>query len=228
MLVTIPLRFSNAYLVKGQQPVLIDSGSPGDEARIIRALDAHRFSLRDLRLIIHTHAHMDHAGSTAALIQKAGIPALIHARDYDNLVAGKNGRILHRSFIGWLIKKFIVKEYDPVRADIIFQNKIDLSDFGIDGKLVHTPGHTPGSCSVLLSNGDALVGDLMMGGWIGGYIIPEQPGYHYFIDDVDALHRSMRKLLDMGAQRFFPGHGGPLERADVEKFLRKSFPIPTT
>jgi glyoxylase-like metal-dependent hydrolase (beta-lactamase superfamily II) len=137
MLVTIPLRFSNAYLVKGQQPVLIDSGSPGDEARIIRALDAHRFSLRDLRLIIHTHAHMDHAGSTAALIQKAGIPALIHARDYDNLVSGKNGEIIHHSFMGWLVKKFIVKEYDPVRPTS-FSKRDRSHDFGMM-VLVHTP-----------------------------------------------------------------------------------------
>jgi len=164
---------------------------------------------------------MDHAGSTAALIQKAGIPSLIHARDYEKLLQGSNGEIVHHSFIGGLIKKFIVRAYKPVRADIIFQNKIDLSDFGIEGKLVHTPGHTPGSCSLLLANGDVMVGDLLMGGWIGGYINPWLPGYHYFIDDREAIHRSLRKLLDMGAQKFYPGHGGPLLRGDVERFLEK-------
>lgn len=222
MVVRIPLRISNAYLVKGQQPVLIDTGSPGEEKKIIRALDEHRYSLRDLRLIIHTHAHVDHAGSTAALAALGGIPSLIHSRDYSNLLEGRNGRVKLHSFSGWLIRQFIMRNYPPAKADIIFEKKIDLSDFGIDAKLVHTPGHTPGSCSVVLNNGDAMVGDLIMGGLLGGYLNPELPTYHYFIDDRQLVHRSIKKLLDMGVERFFPGHGGPLGRKAVERFLLKN------
>ena len=107
MIVRIPLRLSNAYLIKGQQPVLIDTGCPGEEQNIIRALEAHRYSLRDLRLIIHTHAHMDHAGSTAALTALGGTPSLIHSRDYDHLLHGQNGIVKYNSLAGWFIYRFL-------------------------------------------------------------------------------------------------------------------------
>ena len=222
MIVRIPLRLSNAYLLKGQQPVLIDTGCPGEEKNIIRALDAHRYSLRDLRLIIHTHAHMDHAGSTAALTTLAGIPSLIHSRDYDQLLQGTNGTVQYHSFAGWFIYQFLLRNYPGAKADITFEKMIDLQDFGIEGKLVHTPGHTAGSCSVVMSNGEAVVGDLFIGGWLGGWIDPNWPTYHFFTEDKELVNRSIRKLLDMGVEKFHTGHGGPINRKEVEQFLQKT------
>jgi glyoxylase-like metal-dependent hydrolase (beta-lactamase superfamily II) len=50
---------------------------------------------------------------------------------------------------------------------------MDMKAFGVDGKVVCTPGHTAGSISVVLSTGEAIVGDLLMGGMFRS----GQPGY---------------------------------------------------
>jgi glyoxylase-like metal-dependent hydrolase (beta-lactamase superfamily II) len=93
----------------------------------------------------------------------------------------------------------------------------DLSAFGVEGRILYTPGHTAGSLSVLLPDGRAIVGDVMMGGYMGGNLFGARPNYHYFADDLDAVHGSIRALFDAGVKTFYVGHGGPLARANVEK-----------
>lgn len=67
-------------------------------------------------------------------------------------------------------------------ADIDADEGSRLDAFGISGSILYTPGHTPGSISGLLDSGDAIVGDVIMGGWAGGAIRPSQPNFHYFAD----------------------------------------------
>jgi hydroxyacylglutathione hydrolase len=76
--------------------------------------------------------------------------------------------------------------------------------------VIETPGHTPGSVSLLLPDGDAVVGDLLMGGFLGGLVRRSVPNTAYFQeDDHEALH-SLRAVLAAGARRLWVGHGGPL------------------
>src|SRR5438094_5547111 len=65
MLIPIPLPICNVFLLKGERPVLIDTGRPYDFVNIVLALDEHGVDLADLSLILHTHGHWDHAGCTA-------------------------------------------------------------------------------------------------------------------------------------------------------------------
>lgn len=81
-------------------------------------------------------------------------------------------------------------------------------------------GHTAGSISIVFDDGRAITGDLLMGGVLGGYVLPRIPGYHYYAEDLPQVRRSIRKLLDLGVKQFFPGHGGPLDAAAVEKRFR--------
>jgi hypothetical protein len=164
---------------------------------------------------------MDHAGSTAALTALGGTPSLIHSRDYDHLLHGQNGIVKYNSLAGWFIYRFLLHGYPGAKADIIFEKKIDLQDFGIEAKLVHTPGHTAGSCSVVMSNGEALVGDLFIGGWLGGWIDPNWPTYHFFTEDKELVHRSIRKLLDMGWKNSTPAMADQLIERKWKNFWRK-------
>lgn len=66
------LRYSNAYLVVGGQPILIDTGSRGDAPKIVAGCAAAGVKIRDLALILHTHVHSDHFGNTAELAVEAG------------------------------------------------------------------------------------------------------------------------------------------------------------
>jgi glyoxylase-like metal-dependent hydrolase (beta-lactamase superfamily II) len=67
-----------------------------------------------------------------------------------------------------------------------------------------------------------IIGDLLMGGMLGGAFFPGRPGYHYFIEDLTVLHRSIERVLDRPVQRYWVGHGGPLQAKDVRNwYLRK-------
>jgi hypothetical protein len=59
-----------------------------------------------------------------------------------------------------------------------------------------------------------------MGGYIGGTFFPHLPDYHYFIDDMDEVHRSILKILEFESDKFYVGHGGPLTRDRIEKRFR--------
>ena len=65
----IKLKISNCYLIEGDGKILVDTGSPGEAKTIIRELKKRNVELRDLSLILHTHGHSDHCGSTTELLQ---------------------------------------------------------------------------------------------------------------------------------------------------------------
>ena len=67
MLVRIKGAISNSYLLLGEKPVLVDTGSPGDLKRILAALKARDIEPKKLALILLTHGHGDHAGCAAEL-----------------------------------------------------------------------------------------------------------------------------------------------------------------
>ena len=71
--------------------------------------------------------------------------------------------------------------------------------------MIHTPGHSWGSVSVLLDSGEAFVGDLAM----NMFPMRLKPGLPIFGDDVQVVKNSWRKLLDMGAKTVYPAHGKP-------------------
>jgi glyoxylase-like metal-dependent hydrolase (beta-lactamase superfamily II) len=57
----------------------------------------------------------------------------------------------------------------------------------------------------------------MMGGYMGGALLPHLPDYQYFADDINEINRSIQKILALRADQFYVGHGGPLECARIEK-----------
>ena len=85
-----------------------------------------------------------------------------------------------------------------------------LAEFGIAGKVIPTPGHSPGSVSVLLESGEAFVGDLAM----NRLPLRLSPGLPIFADDPDQVVQSWRRLLELGVTTVYPAHGKPFS-ADV-------------
>ena len=67
----------------------------------------------------------------------------------------------------------------------------------------------------LMDSGDAIIGDVIMGGYAGGAIRPTQPNFHYFADDLPTAMTSLDRILDVTSGRLFPGHGGPVGHAAV-------------
>jgi len=217
-IVKIKLSFSNAYLIKDKKSMLVDAGSPNEADRILSAVQKAGVNSGELSLILHTHGHFDHAGSTAELKRRLGVPVAVHTNDVFMLQQGTNGVIKPRNFEARIIKALVPKSFEPSEPDIIIQDEMNLNDFGVDGRIIFTPGHTKGSLSVLCNNA-AIVGDVMMGGWLGGAAFGSRPNYHYYIDDLEQVHTSIKKLIGFKPARLFVGHGGPLKLENViERF----------
>lgn len=206
----IHLRLSNAYLIQGERAILVDSGSPGESQAILTALAQEGTDLRNLSLLLHTHGHSDHAGSTADLQRLSGAPVAIHAADAAMLRRGRNGPLPPTRLESRLVRPFVDKPFPEVEPDVVFDQELDLTPYGVDGRVVMTPGHTAGSVSVLLAGGEAIVGDVLMGGFMGGTFQASKPNLHYFAEDASQVRRSIDFLLAQPVHTLYVGHGGPL------------------
>lgn len=220
-IIRIKLGFSNAYLVKGRKTILIDTGSPREETKILRALAQTGIEPKDFSLILHTHAHFDHAGSTRQLKRWIDVPVAIHEADAGLLARGQMNKLTPTSLEARMLMPFVNRRFTPIRADLLIKEEISLKSFGVNGKVLFTPGHTAGSISVLLDNNEVIVGDLMMGGIMGGLLFGRRPHYHYYADDIEAVRASIKKLMDHKPKKFYVGHGGPLDAADAREFFSR-------
>jgi hydroxyacylglutathione hydrolase len=80
---------------------------------------------------------------------------------------------------------------------------LSLNEYGIPGKVVYTPGHSLGHCSILLDSGDAIVGDMAMNDWY----LRLTPGLPVLADDINMVVQSWKNILPMGIKRVHPAHG---------------------
>jgi hydroxyacylglutathione hydrolase len=213
----IKLSISNCFLLQGDRNILVDTGNPKEGQKIIAALTKKGLALQDISLILHTHGHADHCGSTQELLRMHKIPTAIHTADRFMSDQGTNGEIKTKGVTAFLVKPFINRPYPAFAADLIIDQEINLHEFGVQAKIYFTPGHTQGSISIETDANEAIVGDLLMGGVLGGKFFSHIPDYHYFMDSVEQVNQSIQKMLSFRADTFFVGHGGPLKRVAIEE-----------
>ncbi len=219
-IVQVPLRLSNVFLIQTRVPILVDSGTIGDMDDLADALAAYGVATSSLGLVIVTHGHADHAG-LAAEIQKLGAAQIVlGAGDLALAAAGHNDDLKPTGFTGAVLKPFITSVYPELVPDVVVRDDaIDLAPWGIQGKVVAMPGHTPGSIVVLLDDHTAFVGDMIAGGSLGGLLSPHSPCEHLYQADPAQNRKNVKTLLDLGVTKFYLGHGGPVLRADVMRAL---------
>jgi hydroxyacylglutathione hydrolase len=219
----LPLKMVNAHLLLGSQGcVLIDAGLPGSATKVERVLLQQGLSLRDIRAIVITHAHVDHAGGAAELREKTRAPILAHA---DDLPYYRREAPMTLCPTGWFGRFFLKtplphQSYTAFEPDILLaaDDSFDLSGFGVPGIVRHTPGHTKGSVSVELGSEEALVGDLLASGVLmGGVIRLSHALRPPFEEDPQAVARELLRMVDAGVERFYLGHGGPLNAREVRR-----------
>lgn len=208
----IPLGTSNAYLLPAQAGyALVDAGNPCMEFLLFAALRRHSIQPEEIKLIVITHAHLDHVGGLRTIARRCGNPpVLVHALEAPLLESGTVvfpagtvpiGKVIHS--VGVRLAPFI--RFHGVAPAYRLAGAESLRDFGLDGRVLPTPGHTSGSVTILLDSGDAFVGDLCIN--VNPFVVG--PVFPPFADDVAALYRSWKDVLDAGARRIFPGHGRP-------------------
>lgn len=211
-----PIRLGSVYafLLTGGTAALVDTGNPGSDEKILQMMARLGLHPHDLKLIVLTHGHSDHFGSSAALREKTGAQVAIHARDAGALRTGENPAFAPTNTPGRLFGLFLsktVRGFAPFEPDIVFSGETPLSPYGIDGTILCTPGHTEGSVSVLLGGGDMLVGDAVMGGMLG----KGKPRFPMYAENVQSAKESIARILEISPTRVYTGHGGPFSTTEL-------------
>ncbi len=215
----IKLAISNAFLLRGEKNILVDTGSPVDFPILTRQLGKHGIQLNDLALVVLTHVHFDHAGTVAALLQSAKCPVVVHRLEKENLASGKNAPIIPVHPLGKMLMPFMGAGFAPTFADILVDDALDLFPYGVAAQVIFTPGHTPGSLSILTEDHQAIVGDLCGGGWPLGQFQPGNPRYHYWASSMEAVHASLKRVFASQPAQIHVGHGGPLDGREASQFF---------
>ena len=215
----IKLPLANAYLVQGKRPILVDTGASGDADRIVAALRRAGVTPKELSLILLTHGHGDHAGAANELAALSGAPVALHRADDAMARSGHNVLGTLTSWEARLLTPFVNKPFQPVAATHLFDGEMDLYPFGVAGRVIPTPGHTPGSVSLLLKHGDVIAGDLLIGGYFGGVLMARRPQLHYYVTDFSDLYTSVERILARIPRRLLVGHGGPLAVESVRAWF---------
>lgn len=220
-IIQIRLKISNSYLIKGPKTILVDTGSPGDTKNLIMGMRKVGIDVQDLSLIIHTHVHFDHCGCTWDLKQMNDLPIVVHNIEADAQREGINSAIIPTHWFTRLTMPLMKDSFQGVVSDLTIEDEMDLNAYGVDGRIICTPGHTPGSISVITNNGDAIVGDLMGGGDFMGLFFRLRPRYHYFASNMDLVRSSIKKVINYSPKNIYVGHGGPLKFDSVAKRFSK-------
>ena len=213
----LDLGIANAYVIYGRRPILFDSGTAGEADGLVKDLDRLGIKRGDLALIVLSHGHADHAGGAGRIRDVWHAPIVVGRDDVEMLHAGHNRTLRPMSFTARLLRPFVDKTFTPYAPDIEVTAPIDLTPSGIDGRILPAPGHTPGSQVLLLADGDVFVGDLLLGGYLGGAMFASSPGTHYFHDDRARAEAQICAVIRDGGKRLYLGHGGPVSAEDAWK-----------
>ena len=208
-IINLPLPFwmgsVNCYLIQaGAGRLLIDTGSSNNRQALVRELERAGCQPGSLRLIALTHGDFDHTGNAAYLRQAYGGKIAMHPGDAGMAERGDmfEGRKKPNRLIRALLPVFSgfgkSKWFKP---DLLLEDGQDLSEYGLDARVISIPGHSLGSIAILTASGDCFCGDLLEN--------RKEPTLNSLIDDPVAARASLQKLRSMGASVIYPGHGRP-------------------
>jgi len=166
----------NVYLIVDEPITLVDTGPKTDEAiAALRAgLSRLGFAFSDIGRIILTHTHEDHCGLAAMLQRESGARVYVHEWEHRNIttrgMTRANRRLLELSGVPAEEMVQIASRYEQIHqfADVVedaeaFRDEHEFIFASGALRVVHTPGHTPGSCCLLReSNRLLLTGDTIL------------------------------------------------------------------
>jgi ribonuclease/clavin/mitogillin len=185
-IVNVGYKSTNYWVVSaGTSRLLVDLGWPGTMGQMLANLRRMDVPLDEIRYGLATHYHIDHAG-LAQELKQAGVPLLVLDAQVSAIPIMKTWTKPHDNYVD-------ITTHDNVVISFAESRSV-LERIGILGEIVHTPGHSDDSVSLLLDDGSAFTGDLTHPALVGE-------------SDAAVVSASWRLLQERGAVRVYPAHG---------------------
>ena len=196
----------SVYLVNSKSEeglVLIDSGM---DIELIKKISKLGLNLNNIKHCILTHFHIDHTAACSDL-KKMNKQVKFYAHDLDADAIEEMGHD-SKTAASWY-----GVEYKPVTLEKRLRGDLEKLQLGqYEFQCIHTPGHTPGSISILIEVDKTKI---IFGQDIHG------PFYKSFGSNLDDYQLSMQKLLDLNAEFLCEGHFGVIQPAiEVNRFIK--------
>jgi glyoxylase-like metal-dependent hydrolase (beta-lactamase superfamily II) len=209
----------NAFLLDQGELTLIDTGLPKSEDKIVAAIESIGKKVTDLKHVIVTHCHPDHAGSVAALKRMSGARVYMHPIDAAMLRRGENVRPMTPApglLRGLMYRLFIPKKPVPLEPCAIDQEISDGRELPIAGglKAIHIPGQCAGQIALLWPRRRLL---------FAADACANMPtfGYALCYESLEDGRKSLQKLAALDFDVAVFGHGGPIKSGASAKFKEK-------
>jgi len=188
--------------------VLIDSGMSID---LIKDISKLGLNPRDIKHCILTHLHIDHTAACSDL-KNLNKQVKFYAHNLDAEAIEEKGHDTKTAASWYGV------DYKPVKLERRFKGDLENIRLGLyEFQCIHTPGHTPGSITILVEVDNTKV---LFGQDIHG------PFYKSFGSNLDDYQKSMQKLLDLNADILCEGHFGIIKPAsEVTSFIKRHMEI---
>ena len=181
----IKCKTDNCYLVaNGKDAFLVDTGSAIGYDQVLAECSKY-----NMKLIVLTHTHFDHAENAVELFESYDKQPMESYGIVGKVVLDTSLKVLKETPVEKPENLIFVKEGD------------DLSAYGFDAKIIGLPGHTKGSIGVDVEGKDLIVGD-ELDNWIS-------PATGHLYNDLDAIKKSADKITALGERTIYYGHGKP-------------------
>jgi glyoxylase-like metal-dependent hydrolase (beta-lactamase superfamily II) len=227
--IMIPLGITNDYLIPCEGGYLqVDTGYEKSYQAYKNMLSVVGIKLREIRYILLTHHHDDHAGFLHELASETDITIIAYEKARSLLLTGENDKTNGGGYINQTIKVLadIKMRFDPSwtlsfppfvlrEHDILISADDDqlLRKIGIAGRILTTPGHSVDHIAIVLDNGDTFCGDAA-----ASFLLPFGTRYcTVFMTNMEDAYRSWQKMLDARALMIYPSHGKPFSAEKLKE-----------
>ena len=204
-------------LVEDGDVLLVDAGFRGSSGRIVRGLDAFGISTDQVRRVVVTHAHPDHSGGLGELVAGRGIAVAVHRLEADIIEGTAPTRSpLQSALLATAAQPMLTRLMgNPVPVDDHLEDG-DTIPFGTEVRVVHLPGHTPGSIALHLPERRVIIIGDSLQYKLGWRLSPPAPGV---TQRPREAMQSLEKLLDLDFDTICFSHFPPM-RDEPHKALR--------